>query len=109
MKLKKQLYSIYAKHTKQSLQVIGEWAPTPGGSPAAPLYLNQHRRKSQALCSARPRCLGTVDTRGHPVPCGAFSSIPGRHSLDASTLHLQQPELSPDIAQGPLGHRITPS
>lgn len=24
MKLKKQLYNIYAKHTKQSLQVIGE-------------------------------------------------------------------------------------
>ena len=24
MKLKKQLYSIYAKHTKQTLQVIGE-------------------------------------------------------------------------------------
>lgn len=27
MKLKKQLYSIYAKHTKQSLQVIGECKP----------------------------------------------------------------------------------
>ncbi|KAF6093025.1 caseinolytic mitochondrial matrix peptidase proteolytic subunit [Phyllostomus discolor] len=42
MKLKKQLYSIYAKHTKQSLQVIGECS-APGRPPAAPLYLNQHR------------------------------------------------------------------
>lgn len=34
MKLRKQLYSIYAKHTKQSLQVIGECpAPRPSLAP----------------------------------------------------------------------------
>lgn len=44
VKLKKQLYNIYAKHTKQSLQVIGE-CPSPGRPPAASLYVNQHRGK----------------------------------------------------------------
>lgn len=35
MKLKKQLYNIYAKHTKQSLQVIGE-CPAPADPPLFP-------------------------------------------------------------------------
>ena len=38
MKLKKQLYSIYAKHTKQSLQVIGE---RPLQGPQLLFYWNQ--------------------------------------------------------------------
>lgn len=36
MKLKKQLYNIYAKHTKQSLQVIGECAPAQAGPQLLP-------------------------------------------------------------------------
>lgn len=37
MKLKKQLYSIYAKHTKQSLQVIGE-CPRPRQTASGSLF-----------------------------------------------------------------------
>lgn len=48
MKLKKQLYNIYAKHTKQSLQVIGECPPSVSGAP----------RGRQALSSDRASRLG---------------------------------------------------
>lgn len=40
----------------------------------------------------------------------AFSSIPGLNPLNASNtppLHLRQPKLSPDAAQGPLGGKVT--
>lgn len=47
MKLKKQLYSIYAKHTKQSLQVIGE-RPLQGLLSCL-FYWNQHRHTGQAF------------------------------------------------------------
>lgn len=90
MKLKKQLYSIYAKHTKQSLQVIGEWAPTPGGSPAAPFSLNQHD--------------GTLA----PSTLGAPPCLAGRSAASLAATRLT-PAPSSDIAQGPPGHRITPS
>ena len=64
MKLKKQLYGIYAKHTKQSLQVIGECPP-----PQAEPWLRSAILTNTHICD-RPRAepgpldLGTVDTQG---------------------------------------------
>ena len=65
MKLKKQLYNIYAKHTKQSLQVIGEHS------------LIQHTSTS------------TVPARGSPTPDSQdqtlMCSLLGRGGVDSPT------------------------
>lgn len=68
MKLKKQLYSIYAKHTKQSLQVIGE---RPLQGPRLLSYWNQHRRTGQA---SGP---GEADTRLDRPVVGALQGPAG--------------------------------
>ena len=83
MKLKKQLYSIYAKHTKQTLQVIGE---RPLQGPRLLFYWKQHRHTSQA---SGP---GAADTGlDHPV-VGALQGPAGcmahPHALPTSC---QQP------------------
>lgn len=79
----KQLYSIYAKHTKQSLQVM---VSAPYRSPQLLFYWNQHRHTGQA---SGP---GAADTRldrpvvgGPPGPAGCVWHIPRRcHQLPAA-------------------------
>ena len=47
--------------------------------------------------------------QGCPVPCRRFSSIPGLCPLDTLFPRLSQPQVSPDIAKCPAGHRIAPA
>lgn len=47
--------------------------------------------------------------QGCPVPCRRFSSIPGLCPLDTLFPQLSQPQVSPDIAKCPTGHRIAPA
>lgn len=96
MKLKKQLYGIYAKHTKQSLQVIGE---CPARTPAASFLLaNTHLAGLVLSRGLSTSARGTL----RAGPSSVLASV-GRGPASLAAAHW-----TPDVSQCPLGGRITP-